>query len=154
MKTADVLHARTGEIASEKGACKSEQQTVHAVLSSRRRTGCLREHSGDKRLRLPADVSRMLAVAEPFPRPACTPFSLPDRRTASHSSSVTTFSPAIDAAIPGTVVRIGRIVSHASFTSTVHQLVDDVGAFRQVIADCFIARPFGRQVRSGAVDEA
>jgi hypothetical protein len=46
------------------------------------------------------------------------------------------------------------MMSHASFTSTVHQLVDDVGAFRQVIADGFIARSFGRQVRSGAVDEA
>jgi hypothetical protein len=33
-------------------------------------------------------------------------------------------------------------------------LVDDVGAFRQFIADCFIARPFGRQISSGAVDEA
>jgi hypothetical protein len=32
-------------------------------------------------------------------------------------------------------------------------LVDDVGAFLQLIADCFIARPFGRQIRSGVVDE-
>jgi hypothetical protein len=46
------------------------------------------------------------------------------------------------------------MVPPTSLTSTVHQLVDDVGAFRQVIADGFIARPFGRQVGSGAVDEA
>ena len=79
---------------------------------------------------------------------------MPDGRTASHSSSVTAFSPAIDSPVPGTVVRIARMVPPTSLTSTVHQLVDDVGAFRQVIADGFIARPFGRQVGSGAVDEA
>jgi hypothetical protein len=28
-----------------------------------------------------------------------------------------------------------------------------VGACLQFIADCFVARPFGRQIRSGMVDE-
>jgi hypothetical protein len=125
--------------------------TVHAVLGSRRRTGCLREHSGDERLRLLLNVFQMLACAETFRVSVCT--SVPDRRARSHPSSVTTFRPPIDSPFPG-AVRIARRDSPASsFTSTVHELVDDVGACLQFIADCFIARPFGRQIRSGVVDE-
>jgi len=96
----------------------------------------------------------MLAIAERFRVHSLYTSSVPDGRTASHSSSVTIFSPPIDSPVPGTAVRIARMVSPASFTSTVHQLVDDVGAFHQFIADCFIARPFGCQISSGAVDEA
>ena len=125
---------------------------VHALLGSRRRTGCVREHSGDERLRLLLNVFQMLACAQTFRVSVYT--SVPDRRAASHPSSVTTFSPPIDSPFPGAVVRIAQRGSPASsFTSTVHELVDDVGACLQFIADGFIARPFGRQIRSGVVDE-
>src|ERR1700687_4678884 len=93
-----------------------------------------------------------LACAETFRVSVYT--SVPDGRAASHPWSVTTFSPPIDSPFPCAVVRIARRDSPASsFTSTVHELVDDVGACLQFIADCFIARPFGRQIRSGVVDE-
>jgi hypothetical protein len=113
---------------------------------------CTPEHSGDERLRLRLSVFQMLAVAEMFRVSVYT--SVPDGRAASHPSSVTTFTPPIDSPFPGAVVRIARRDSPvSSFTSTVDELVDDVGACLQFIADGFIARPFGRQIRSGVVDE-